>query len=202
MASENVSESLCWTCPNVLSSTSLTALEHRPVFDKRYFDAIGAPDAWHIIPEEDFDAGESSSGTRPTHSALRVKELAEQLAGEFHRRRRLPVYLEIDLYDDPGRSISTLAAAAYSSVPPLSTPSSAAVLRRAHHLRLGRFRVALVRSVARCTRADDGCHSRGWGSCATRPGRSQCPVDGREVCRVGRGCGEDEAFYHSDLRLE
>lgn len=54
-----------------------------PVFDKRYFDAIGAPDAWHIIAEEDFDADESSSGTRPTHSALRVKELAEQLAGEL-----------------------------------------------------------------------------------------------------------------------
>ncbi|GAA5979575.1 hypothetical protein JCM10908_002971 [Rhodotorula pacifica] len=60
----------------------------REFFDKRYFDAIGAPDAWHIIPEEDFDAGESTSGTRPTHSALRVKELAEQLADRY---RPLPL---------------------------------------------------------------------------------------------------------------
>lgn len=53
------------------------------VFDQRYFDAIGASDAWHILSEDDYDAGENGSETRPTKSALRVKELAEQLAGAY-----------------------------------------------------------------------------------------------------------------------
>ncbi|GAA5876838.1 hypothetical protein JCM3774_000787 [Rhodotorula dairenensis] len=72
----------------------------REFFDKRYFDAIGAPEAWHIIPEEDFDADESSSGTRPTHSALRVKELAEQLADRYRPlplRHTLPFLLSLHL---------------------------------------------------------------------------------------------------------
>ena len=51
------------------------------VFDTRYFTAISAADAFHIIPEEDFDAGESTSGIRPTNSALRVAELVQQLSG-------------------------------------------------------------------------------------------------------------------------
>ncbi|BGP53378.1 hypothetical protein JCM8202v2_000937 [Rhodotorula sphaerocarpa] len=72
----------------------------REFFDKRYFHAIGAPDAWHILPEEDYDAGESTSGTRPTHSALRIKELAEQLADRYRPlplRHTLPFLLSLHL---------------------------------------------------------------------------------------------------------
>ncbi|GAA6047744.1 hypothetical protein JCM3770_001756 [Rhodotorula araucariae] len=72
----------------------------REFFDHRYFDAIGASDAWHIVPEEDFDAGESGSGTRPTNSALRVKELAEQLAVRYRPlplRHTLPFLLSLHL---------------------------------------------------------------------------------------------------------
>ncbi|GAA5857348.1 hypothetical protein JCM8547_002233 [Rhodosporidiobolus lusitaniae] len=72
----------------------------REFFDKRYFDAIGAPDAWHIVPEEDYDAGEGGSGTRPTNSALRVKELAEQLTDRYRPiplRHTLPFLLTIHL---------------------------------------------------------------------------------------------------------
>ncbi|GAA5921613.1 hypothetical protein JCM1841_000155 [Sporobolomyces salmonicolor] len=72
----------------------------RGFFDKRYFDAIGANDAWHIIPEEDYDAGEGGSGTRPTNSALRVKELAEQLADRYRPlplRHTLPFLLTLHL---------------------------------------------------------------------------------------------------------
>ncbi|EGU13476.1 RINT-1 family protein [Rhodotorula toruloides ATCC 204091] len=42
--------------------------------------------AWHIVSEEDYDADARGSGTRPTNSALRVKELAEQLAGSYAAR--------------------------------------------------------------------------------------------------------------------
>ncbi|BGP37330.1 hypothetical protein JCM10449v2_001235 [Rhodotorula kratochvilovae] len=72
----------------------------REFFDQRYFAAIGASDAWHIVPEEDFDAGESGSGTRPTNSALRVKELAEQLAQRYRPlplRHTLPFLLSLHL---------------------------------------------------------------------------------------------------------
>ncbi|GAA5884946.1 hypothetical protein JCM6882_007164 [Rhodosporidiobolus microsporus] len=72
----------------------------REFFDQRYFEAIGAPDAWHIIPEEDYDAGEGGSGTRPTNSALRVKELAEQLADRYRPlplRHTLPFLLNLHL---------------------------------------------------------------------------------------------------------
>ncbi|GAA5915212.1 hypothetical protein JCM5296_005898, partial [Sporobolomyces johnsonii] len=72
----------------------------REFFDKRYFDAIGATDAWHIISEEDYDAGEGGSGIRPTNSALRVKELAEQLADRYRPlplRHTLPFLLTLHL---------------------------------------------------------------------------------------------------------
>lgn len=52
------------------------------VFDKRYYTAISEADAWQIIPEEDYDAEDGRSGTRPTNSALRVAELAQLLSGE------------------------------------------------------------------------------------------------------------------------
>ncbi|BGP19054.1 hypothetical protein JCM10213v2_007137 [Rhodosporidiobolus nylandii] len=71
----------------------------REFFDQRYFDTIGAPDAWHIVPEEDYD-GEGASGTRPTNSALRVKELAEQLANRYRPiplRHTLPFLLNLHL---------------------------------------------------------------------------------------------------------
>ncbi|KAL8291920.1 hypothetical protein RQP46_002178 [Phenoliferia psychrophenolica] len=55
----------------------------REFFDSRYFTAISASDAFHIIPEEDFDAGESTSGIRPTNSALRVAELVQQLSDRY-----------------------------------------------------------------------------------------------------------------------
>ncbi|GAA6009959.1 hypothetical protein JCM11491_000881 [Sporobolomyces phaffii] len=60
----------------------------REFFDKRYYAAIGAPEAWQIVPAEDYDASLSPSGTRPTASALRVNELAEQLADRY---RPLPL---------------------------------------------------------------------------------------------------------------
>lgn len=69
-------------CVHRPANPSITADEVRnAVFDSRYFTAISAPDAFHIIAEEDFDAGESSSGIRPTNSALRVEELVQQLSG-------------------------------------------------------------------------------------------------------------------------
>ncbi|GAA5984113.1 hypothetical protein JCM11641_000317 [Rhodosporidiobolus odoratus] len=71
----------------------------REFFDQRYFETIGAPDAWHIVPEEDYD-GEGGSGTRPTNSALRVKELAEQLANRYRPiplRHTLPFLLTLHL---------------------------------------------------------------------------------------------------------
>ncbi|KAK4702207.1 RAD50-interacting protein 1, partial [Phenoliferia sp. Uapishka_3] len=55
----------------------------REFFDTRYFAAISEADAFHIVPEEDFDAGESSSGIRPTNSALRVAELCQQLSDRY-----------------------------------------------------------------------------------------------------------------------
>ncbi|GAA5831097.1 hypothetical protein JCM11251_005141 [Rhodosporidiobolus azoricus] len=69
-------------------------------FDQRFFEAIGAADAWHIVSEEDYDSGESGSGTRPTNSALRVKELAEQLADRYRPiplRHTLPFLLNLHL---------------------------------------------------------------------------------------------------------
>ncbi|GAA6035080.1 hypothetical protein JCM8097_002174 [Rhodosporidiobolus ruineniae] len=72
----------------------------REFFDQRYYDAIGAPDAWHVVSEEDYDAGEGGSGTRPTNSALRVKELAEQLTDRYRPiplRHTLPFLLTLHL---------------------------------------------------------------------------------------------------------
>ncbi|GJN87986.1 hypothetical protein Rhopal_000941-T1 [Rhodotorula paludigena] len=72
----------------------------REFFDQRYFDAIGASDAWHIVSEDDYDAGENGSETRPTKSALRVKELAEQLAERYRPlplRHTLPFLLSLHL---------------------------------------------------------------------------------------------------------
>ncbi|GAA5905863.1 hypothetical protein JCM8208_003360 [Rhodotorula glutinis] len=72
----------------------------REFFDQRYYDCIAAADAWHIVPEVDFDAGESGSGTRPTNSALRVKELAEQLSERYRPlplRHTLPFLLSLHL---------------------------------------------------------------------------------------------------------
>ncbi|GEM09225.1 rint-1 family protein [Rhodotorula toruloides] len=72
----------------------------REFFDQRYLQTIGAPDAWHIVPEEDYDADAGGSGTRPTNSALRVKELAEQLANRYRPiplRHTLPFLLTLHL---------------------------------------------------------------------------------------------------------
>ncbi|GAA5901887.1 uncharacterized protein JCM6883_000427 [Sporobolomyces salmoneus] len=60
----------------------------REFFDTRYYSAIGAQDAWQILSPEDYDITSSSSGTRPTQSALRIKELSEQLS---QRYRPLPL---------------------------------------------------------------------------------------------------------------
>ncbi|GAA6012527.1 hypothetical protein JCM10207_009031 [Rhodosporidiobolus poonsookiae] len=72
----------------------------REFFNKRYLEAISAPDAWHILAAEDYDADDSASGTRPTNSALRVKELAEQLANRYRPiplRHTLPFLLSLHL---------------------------------------------------------------------------------------------------------
>ncbi|KAK4049402.1 hypothetical protein OIV83_004135 [Microbotryomycetes sp. JL201] len=55
----------------------------REFFDKRYFSAISAQDAWQIVSEEDYDADDGRSGTRPTNSALKVAELAQSLADRY-----------------------------------------------------------------------------------------------------------------------
>lgn len=52
-------------------------LSEREFFDKRYYAAISAPDAWHVLGADEYD----SALVRPTKSAQRVAELAEQLAG-------------------------------------------------------------------------------------------------------------------------
>lgn len=71
--------SLCVLLPryNLLTAGPLT------VFDTRYYAAISAADAWHVVSEDDFDAGESTTGVRPSNSSLRVAELAEQLSSQF-----------------------------------------------------------------------------------------------------------------------
>ncbi|KAL7344118.1 RINT-1 family protein [Rhodotorula toruloides] len=72
----------------------------RMFFNQRYFKVIGASDAWHIVSEEDYDADAGGSGTRPTNSALRVKELAEQLADRYRPiplRHTLPFLLTLHL---------------------------------------------------------------------------------------------------------
>ncbi|GAA5982642.1 hypothetical protein JCM5350_002133 [Sporobolomyces pararoseus] len=55
----------------------------REFFDTKYFQAIGSSEAWQILSREDYDVSLSPSGTRPTHSALRVKELSEQLSQRY-----------------------------------------------------------------------------------------------------------------------
>ncbi|GAA5871149.1 hypothetical protein JCM16303_001706 [Sporobolomyces ruberrimus] len=72
----------------------------REFFDTRYYAAIGAPEAWHILSPEDYDTTSSHSGTRPTNSALRVKELAEQLSTRYRPlplRHTLPFLLTLHL---------------------------------------------------------------------------------------------------------
>ncbi|GAA5936810.1 uncharacterized protein JCM15063_000067 [Sporobolomyces koalae] len=72
----------------------------REFFDTRYYTAIGAPEAWHILSSEDYDTTDSTSGTRPTNSALRVKELAEQLSNRYRPlplRHTLPFLLTLHL---------------------------------------------------------------------------------------------------------
>lgn len=51
------------------------------VFDKKYYAAISDKDAWQILSEDDYDADDGRSGTRPTNSALRVAELSQLLSG-------------------------------------------------------------------------------------------------------------------------
>ncbi|KAK4056321.1 hypothetical protein OIO90_002765 [Microbotryomycetes sp. JL221] len=55
----------------------------REFFDKRYFNAISAQDAWQIVSEDDYDADDGRSGTRPTNSALKVAELAQSLSDRY-----------------------------------------------------------------------------------------------------------------------
>ncbi|GAA6059630.1 hypothetical protein JCM10212_004133 [Sporobolomyces blumeae] len=72
----------------------------REFFDTRYYAAIGAPDAWHVLSVDDFDASTSTTGTRPTQSALRVKELAEQLSTRYRPlplRHTVPFVLTLHL---------------------------------------------------------------------------------------------------------
>ncbi|GAA5963767.1 hypothetical protein JCM3765_006844 [Sporobolomyces pararoseus] len=55
----------------------------REFFDSKYYSTIGSPQAWHILSLEDYDVSLSPSGTRPTQSALRIKELSEQLSSRY-----------------------------------------------------------------------------------------------------------------------
>ncbi|KAM0792870.1 hypothetical protein ACM66B_002633 [Microbotryomycetes sp. NB124-2] len=55
----------------------------REFFDKRYYAAISAQDAWQIVSEDDYDPDDGRSGTRPTNSALKVAELAQSLADRY-----------------------------------------------------------------------------------------------------------------------
>ncbi|GAA5849815.1 hypothetical protein JCM5353_008618 [Sporobolomyces roseus] len=72
----------------------------REFFDTRYYSAIGSPEAWHILSPEDYDITSSSSGTRPTQSALRVKELSDQLSTRYKPlplKHTLPFLLTLHL---------------------------------------------------------------------------------------------------------
>lgn len=70
------------------------------VFDTRYYAAISAPDAWHILSSDDYDVSSSTSGTRPTQCALRIKELSDQLSSRYRPlplRHTLPFLLLLHL---------------------------------------------------------------------------------------------------------
>ncbi|SCV72603.1 BQ2448_4140 [Microbotryum intermedium] len=59
-------------------------------FDERYYLAISSPDAWQVVPKDEYDPDQSEapSETRPTVSALKVADLAQAIT---ERYRPLPI---------------------------------------------------------------------------------------------------------------
>ncbi|SGY67893.1 BQ5605_C004g02822 [Microbotryum silenes-dioicae] len=59
-------------------------------FDERYYLAISSPDAWQVVPQDEYDpdSTDAQSETRPTVSALKVADLAHAITDRY---RPLPI---------------------------------------------------------------------------------------------------------------
>lgn len=167
------------------------AESHLTVFDTRYYSAISAADAWQIISEEDYDAGDARSGTRPTTSSLRVAELAQLIAGAS------PLVSSRTVPSDAlvSRSLSPTSHTIRHSVPSHAPLTASRVLRSAHHLIPRCLRVALVRHSSWRARTVDSGNRGCWRYLEACASRGQRKMDERKVCGMGRGRCECSPFH-------
>lgn len=136
------------------------------VFDTRYFTAISAADASHIISEEDFDASGSTSGIRPTNSALQVAELVQQLSGarfpsSFSRARRQHCFPQT-VTDPFPRPTPSHSCSPFTSLSSHRTPNAS--LRPwtpSSRCRLGSFPARWLTVVLRRLELEECCGSFG-----------------------------------------
>lgn len=68
------------------------------VIDDKFFEIIGKPEAWHI--NEDYTPS-TSNGLRPTNSALKVRDLFDQVTDRYKPlpefKHRLPFFADIQI---------------------------------------------------------------------------------------------------------
>lgn len=145
------------------------------VFDDKYFSAISATDAWQIVPAEDYDGADARSDVRPTHSALRVGELSDQLTERYRplpQQYTLPFLLSLHL-----PMLSSYAQRITSSLDAFESLSFGSILPGA--LAEGRAATAGVGGITRLIRA--GVSAKWMGDKCADWGEEAVSVDARTV---------------------